>query len=175
MPPRVINLLINPLVWLWPPKNLQKGALQWGDAHPPGLEGGFPTWAYAEFILNPYRTSRTTLRLPAGFTLLSYFAGSFLPPSGGVMLAKKAGKTDPPGPPGDFAVSVYDVNRRISLTTRPIDASIIAGPGGAPFYQRAPYSFVTENAQVKITVINRSNAVNTIQFILFGVQGGSPA
>ena len=54
--------------------------------------------------------------LPDNFTLLSFFASSSSVARGG------------------FRVNVYDINRRIRLTERPVNFNAIAGTGSSPLF-----------------------------------------
>jgi hypothetical protein len=157
MPERIINVLENTLWRMIPFGSLQKRIYKWGKSDQPGLEGGQPVWIYTEFNpLGALKTGRNTMVLPDHFTLLNYFAYASVTTHGG------------------FYVSLYDVNRRITICSRPLMMGNLAGSGAAPFFQRAPYPFVPEGAQCKVTIINKENANNVIQFGLYGVQGGQP-
>lgn len=130
------------------------------------IAGGTPSWVPCDFLpLGPSKTGRSKMPLPDNFTLLGFFASASVSDRGG------------------FRVNVYDVNRRIRLTERPVNFNAIAGTGSSPLFLggdwgnsrfAAPYAFQPNNAQVMITVVNLEIVNNNIEFGLYGVQGGHP-
>ena len=166
MPARLINLLVNPFARAMYAGQTepQSAVYLWGGKtvldH--GLEGnGPPQWPMIEFTnpaLGSLKTGRSRILLPEGFVLLSYWASS------------TNGNNNSHG---GFRVSVYDVNRRMTLTIRPIDFNTLAGNGTAPLFLRRPYPFgFSVNGsppQAKITIVNLENVANTIQFGFYGI------
>jgi len=103
--------------------------------------------------------------LPDNFTLLSFFASASSVLKGG------------------FRANVYDNNRRIRLTERPVDFNLMAGTGSSPLFlggdwgasrHAAPYAFQPNNAQAMITIVNLETVNNNIEFGMYGIQGGHP-
>lgn len=162
--PRLINTLLNPFAKLGESlTNNQKSVFLLGDGTVIPVKGGFPVWVYCEFnTLGALKTGRIRLPMPDNFRLLTYFASSSVNTKGG------------------FRVNVYDVNRRLRLTDRPVNAQSLAGNGSAPLFQgsaigsrqAAPYAFQPTNAQVLITVVNLESTASVIQFGMYGIQGG---
>jgi len=164
--PRLVNTLINPLARTGSLANNAKETYVLGDGSTIPIAGGFPIWVYCEFnTLGALKTGRVRLPMPDSFRLLSYFASASVNTKGG------------------FRVNVYDVNRRLRLTDRPLNVQTLAGNGSSPLFQgatigsrqAAPYAFQETNAQVLITVVNLESAPNLIQFGMYGIQGGRDA
>jgi len=155
-PVRLMNTKLNP-GWGMLKKNVPQSAIfRQGQQSPPGLEGGFPTFIYAEFpAMTPFNTEDLTLFLPDDFTLLGYVGQSQQADGGG------------------FSVQLYDVNRDIWLNDRLINFQNIAGTGSNQLIEREPYDFTAEKAQVLLRVANHSSVANNIQFALYGVVGGA--
>jgi hypothetical protein len=138
-----------------------------GSVFSDGIVGGTPSWIPCDFNpLGPSKTGRSKMPLPDNFTLLSLFASSSSVVKGG------------------FRVNVYDINRRIRLTERPVNFNAIAGNGSSPLFiggdwgtsrYALPYQFQATNAQVMITIVNLETVANTIEFGLYGIQGGHTA
>jgi hypothetical protein len=128
------------------------------------IAGGTPSWIPCDFLpLQPSKTGRSKMPLPDNFTLLAFFASASVSDRGG------------------FRVNVYDINRRIRLTERPVNFNAIAGTGSSPLFiggdwgpsrYAFPYQFQPDNAQVMITVVNLETVNNNIEFGLYGIQGG---
>jgi hypothetical protein len=149
--------------------NLQKDIYIYGDGSvfSDGIIGGTPSWIPCDFNpLGPSKTGRSKMPLPDNFTLLSFFASASSNVKGG------------------FRVNVYDINRRIRLTERPVNFNTIAGTGSSPLFIGGdwgpsrfalPYRFQPLNAQVMITIVNLETVNNTIEFGLYGIQGGHAA
>lgn len=154
-PSRLMNTKINP-GWGMVKKNVPQGAIfRQGQQSPPGLEGGFPTFVYAEFPqIAAYDTEDLTLFVPDDFTLLGYVGQSSQADGGG------------------FSVQLYDVNRDIWFNDRLINFQNIAGTAGSPLIEREPYDFVPDKPEVLLRVANHSANVNDIQFAMYGVVGG---
>lgn len=161
--PRLINTLINPFARSGSPANNAKDTYILGDGTVIPLVGGFPMWPYCEFnTLGALKTGRVRIAMPDSFRLLSYFGSASVNTKGG------------------FRVNVYDVNRRLRLTDRPLNLQTLAGTGSSPLFQgstigsrqAAPYAFQESNAQVMITIVNLESAPNIIQFGFYGIQGG---
>lgn len=75
--PRVMNYLKNSFAGMVP-KTFQKAIYKHGQAFPPGLEGGLPTWVYTEFpTLAAQATDDCIMDLPSNFVLLGYQARTF--------------------------------------------------------------------------------------------------
>jgi hypothetical protein len=131
------------------------------------IAGGTPSWIPCDLLpLGPSKTARMKLPLPNNFTLLSFFASASSNLRGG------------------FRVNVYDINRRIRFTERPVNFNEIAGQGNSPLFiggdwganrYGAPYPFQPDDAQVMITIVNLETVPNNIEFGLYGIQGGHPA
>lgn len=131
------------------------------------IQGGTPSWIPCDFLpLGPSKTGRSKMPLPDNFTLLSFFASVSSNVKGG------------------FRVNVYDNNRRIRLTERPVNFNAMAGTGSSPLFlggdwgpsrYALPYQFQPFNAQVMITIVNLETVNNNIEFGLYGIQGGHPA
>ncbi len=164
--PRLMNTLLNQFAIRGNTANNQKDPYMLGDGSVIPIKGGFPIWVYTEFnTLGALKTGRVRIPMPDSFRLLSYFASASVNTKGG------------------FRLNVYDVNRRLRLTDRPINAQSLAGNGSSPLFQggaigsrqAAPYAFQETNAQVHITVVNLESAPNLIQFGMYGIQGGKPA
>jgi hypothetical protein len=138
-----------------------------GSVFEGSIKGGTPSWIPCDFLpLGPSKTGRSKMPLPDNFTLLSFFASSSSVARGG------------------FRVNVYDINRRIRLTERPVNFNAIAGTGSSPLFLGGdwgasrvaqPYQFQPSNAQVMITIVNLEIVNNNIEFGLYGIQGGHPA
>lgn len=130
------------------------------------VTGGTPTWVPCDFLpLGASKTGRSKMPLPDNFTLLAFMASSSSVARGG------------------FRVNVYDINRRIRLTERPVNFNEIAGTGSSPLFIGGdwgpsrfafPYAFQPDNAQVMITIVNLEIVNNNIEFVLYGMQGGHP-
>ena len=138
-----------------------------GSVFDGNIKGGTPSWIPCDFLpLGPSKTGRSKMPLPDNFTLLAFFASSSSVVKGG------------------FRVNIYDINRRIRLTERPVNFNIIAGTGSSPLFLGGdwgpsrlaqPYQFQPTNAQVMITIVNLETVNNNIEFGLYGIQGGHPA
>jgi hypothetical protein len=161
--PRLMNTLLNPFAHTGTPSNNQKDPYMLGDGTVIPIKGGFPIWVYCEFnTLGAFKTGRVRIPMPDSFRLLSYFGSASVNTQGG------------------FRVNVYDVNRRLRLTDRPLNFQNLAGTGSSPLFQgsfigsrqAAPYAFQESNAQVLITVVNLEPNPNIVQFGMYGVQGG---
>jgi hypothetical protein len=163
--PRLINTLLNPFAQSGQAANFQKDVYLYGDGGIYGIKNGMPTWVYCDFLpLGPSKTGRTKINIPDSFTLLAFLASSSSIVRGG------------------FRVNVYDVNRRRRLTERPANFNTMAGTGSSPMFMGGsrssrmsadPYRFKDSNAQAMITIVNLETVNNNIEFILYGVQGGS--
>lgn len=137
-----------------------------GSVFDMAIQGGTPSWIPCDFNpLGASKTGRSKLPLPDNFTLLAFLASASSNVKGG------------------FRVNIYDINRRIRLTERPVNFNAMAGTGSSPLFlggdwgasrYALPYSFQPDNAQVMITVVNLETVANTIEFVLYGVQGGHP-
>lgn len=163
IPPRLMNLLINPFAksMLAGQSDFQSAVYQWGGI--PTLDHGLspdgpPQWPMVEFTnpaLGAFKTGRSRILLPDDFVLLNFFASASVNNVGG------------------FRVMVYDVNRQRSLTIRPCNFNTLAGNGSAPLFLRRPYPFgrsLNNNPPTaKITIVNLENAANSIQFGFYGV------
>lgn len=161
--PRWVNTLLNQFAVRGTIANNQKDPYILGDGTVIPIKGGFPMWVYCEFnTLGSFKTGRVRIPMPDSFRLLSYFGSASVNAQGG------------------FRVNVYDVNRRLRLTDRPINFQTVAGTGSSPLFQggmtgsrqAAPYAFQETNAQLLITAVNLEPNPNVIQFGMFGVQGG---
>jgi len=168
MLPRIIATFTNvfSVVGNTPADN-QKDVYIIGDGSIFGdVTGGTPSWIPCDFNpLGPSKTGRSKLPLPDNFSLLAFFASCSSNVKGG------------------FRVNVYDVNRRIRLTERPVNFNALAGTGSSPLFIGGdwgldrvayPYAFQPNNAQVMITIVNLETVNNTIEFGLYGIQGGHP-
>lgn len=166
MLPRLMNLLINPFarsrdisgdpggaVYLFGGQTILDHSL---------LSDQPPQWPMIEFsnpALGTLKTGRSRILLPEDFVLLNYWASASSNVQGG------------------FRVNIYDVNRRRSLTIRPVNFNTLAGQGSAPLFQRRPYPFgrtiqvkgVSQPPCAKITLVNLEAVANTIQFGFYGV------
>jgi hypothetical protein len=160
MLPRLLNLLLNPLAKLNHDglANFQKSVYDWSKGSTLALtaDGLPPQWPLVEFIpLGPLKTGRSRIMLPEDFVLLSYFASSSSNVKGG------------------FRVSVYDVNRRRSLTIRPVNFNTIAGNGSSPLFFQRPYPFGrsinNSPPQAKIVISSLESVNSNIQFGFYGV------
>lgn len=162
MLPRLMNLLVNPFAKVL---GTGQGSPQTSIFYLGGqqvLDGktsdaGPPNWPFIEFsnpALGALKTGRSRILLPEDFVLFSYWASSSSNVKGG------------------FRVMVYDVNRRMPLTLRPVNFNTLAGQGAAPLFLRDPYPFgrSVNNSppQAKITVVNLETVGNTIQFGFLG-------
>lgn len=161
--PRLLNTLLNPFAVGESLANWQKSPYLLGEGPMVPIDGGFPMWVYCEFnTLGALKTGRVRIPMPDNFRLLSYLASASVTTNGG------------------FRVNVYDVNRRLRLTDRPVNAQTLSGAGASPLIQGitvgsrkvSPYAFQESNAQVLITIVNLEPAANLIQFGMYGVQGG---
>jgi hypothetical protein len=161
--PRLVNTLLNQFAVRGTIANNQKDPYILGDGTILPIKGGFPVWVYCEFnTLGSLKTGRVRIPMPDSFRLLSYFGSATVNAKGG------------------FRVNVYDVNRRLRLTDRPVNFQDLAGTGSSPLYQggftgsrrAAPYAFQESNAQALITIVNLEPNANIIQFGMYGVQGG---
>ena len=155
-PTRLMQKTPNPY-WGMVKKNTIQGAVyRQGEQSPPGLEGGFPTFVYAEFpTIAPSDTQDLTLYVPDDFTLLGYLGSAVHLDGGG------------------FSFQVYDADRDIWLNDRLINFQCLAGTGRAPLIEREPYDFKPDKPQVLLRVANHSTSQNDIQFALYGIVGGS--
>lgn len=160
---RLVNTLINPFARSGFAANNQRDPYILGDGTVIAISGGFPMWVYCEFnTLGSLKTGRVRIPMPDSFRLLTYFGSATVNTKGG------------------FRVNVYDVNRRLRLTDRPINFQTLAGTGSSPLFQGstigsrqgAPYAFQPNNAQVLITIVNLEPNPNVIQFGMYGIQGG---
>lgn len=163
MLPRLMNLLINPFArgYAAGQADPQNAVFKWGGDilldH--GLQAAVimpPQWPTIEFSpLGPGKTGRSRLLLPDDFVLLFMFASSSVNARGG------------------FRVSVYDVNRRRTLTIRPVNFQNLAGTGSTPLILRAPYAFGrsinNSPPQAKVTVVSLETANSNVQFGFCGV------
>jgi hypothetical protein len=163
MPPRLINLLLNPFARTGFASNNQRDVYLLGDGSIIPIAGGFPIWVYCEFnTLGALKTGRVRIPMPENFRLLTYFGSATVNTKGG------------------FRVNVYDVNRRQRLTDRPLNLQTLAGTGSSPLFQGstigsrqgAPYPFQSSNATALITIVNLESSPNIIQFGMYGLQGG---
>ncbi|MBZ5662705.1 MAG: hypothetical protein LAO08_20075 [Acidobacteriia bacterium] len=161
--PRLVNTLLNQFALRGFPANNQKDPYIFGDGTIIPIKGGFPIWVYCEYnTLGALKTGRVRIPMPDDFRLLSYFGSASVNTKGG------------------FRVNVYDVNRRLRLTDRPVNLQTLAGTGSSPLYQggftgsrqAAPYAFQKSNSQVLITIVNLEPNPNQIQFGMYGIQGG---
>lgn len=163
MLPRLMNLLVNPFArgvgaGQADPQN---AVFQWGgttliDHGLQALVTIAPQWPLIEFIpLGPGKTGRSRILLPNDFVMLYMFASSSSNVRGG------------------FRVSVYDVNRRRTLTIRPVNFNTLAGQGATPLILRAPYPFGrsinNSPPQAKVTVVSLENVNSNVQFGFMGV------
>ena len=160
MLPRLLNLLVNPFAKLSHDglANFQKSIYAWGKGSTLGAfaDGLPPQWPMIEFMpLGPLKTGRSRILLPDDFVLLTYFASSSSNVKGG------------------FRVSVYDVNRRRSLTVRPVNFNTIAGNGSSPLFMERPYPFGksinNSPPQAKIVISSLETVNSNIQFGFYGV------
>ena len=166
MAARLMNLLVNPFAKsdLAGQSDFQSAVYNWGGGlvldH--GLEGaGPPQWPMVEFTnpaLGALKTGRSRIMLPDDFVLLNFFASSINTNNNSH---------------GGFKVNIYDVNRRQTLTIRPVNFNALAGQGSAPLFLRRPYPFGrsinNSPPQAKITIVNLETVANSIQFGFYGV------
>jgi hypothetical protein len=151
------------------PADNQKDVYMLGDGSvfDEAIQGGTPTWIPCDFLpLGPSKTGRSKMALPDNFTLLAFLASASVNTKGG------------------FRVNVYDINRRIRLTERPVNFNLMGGTGNSPLFlggdwgpsrYALPYQFQELNAQVMITIVNMETQNNNIEFVLYGIQGGHAA
>lgn len=153
--PRLINTLVSPRVGMIP-KVWQRAVYRHGAGPQPGLEGGMPSWVYAEFSLAAQETQDTTFPLPAGFNLLSFAALSFA--------ADNSAQ--------HFRVQMYDVNGQIDfIPGKAVDHSLISGSLGKMFFLTEPYFFRGAEPQLQLRISNLALVAVTTQFTLYGIQG----
>lgn len=170
MPPRLINTsLINPFASNFGNGNdlsdFQKSVYFFpgGNPDPAGgqtplrdnLVDPFPVWIGVDLQMGPLKTARGHFPIPANFWLLSFFASSSSNVNGG------------------FKVVVYDNNRRLPITLRPVDFNTLAGTGNSPLFLRVPYLLnpAGNDVKVKWTASNLETVTtNNVQFGLFGTQ-----
>ena len=162
MAPRLMNLLVNPFAREYKMTGDLGGAVYkfgGGLVLTDESDGtAMPQWPMIEFTnpkLGALKTGRSRILLPDDFVLLNYFASASSNVQGG------------------FRVMIYDVNRRMPLTLRPVNFNTLAGQGGAQLFQRRPYPFgkSVNNSppQAKITIVNMEAVANSIQFGFYGV------
>lgn len=155
-PTRLMNTKINPYWGMIDKNTPQSAVFRQGQQSPPGLEGGFPTFVYAEFpAIAAFDTQDLTFFVPDDFTLLGFVG--------------KATQMDG----GGFSYQLYDVNRDIWLNDRLVNFQCAAGTGARQLIEREPYDFVSEKAQVLLRVANHAIEVNDIMFALYGIVGGA--
>jgi hypothetical protein len=159
-----MNTLLNQFAVHVDAVNSQRTVYVLGDGTIIPIKGGTPMWVYTEFnTLGANKTNRVRVQMPESFRLLTYFGSASVVTKGG------------------FRVNVYDLNRRMRLTERPVNLQILAGTGASPLFQGGslgsrqaqPYAFQDSNAQVLITIVNLEASANLIQFGMYGIQGGS--
>lgn len=167
MLPRIINTQQNRRVGMIP-KVFQRNIYRHGELYPAGLEGGCPSWVYAEMTLAAQATDDTTLALPVGFNLLSMMGISLL--------------YDASTPPvlqntqGDFRVQIYDVNgQRDFIPGKAVNGGNIGGNLGRVSFLTHPYFFAGDEPQVQIRLSNLNAQFQAqVQFCLYGSQGVFP-
>lgn len=149
---RLMNTEVNPFVRLYPLSE-QKGIYLFGDDAPVGLEGGVPTWAFAEFpAVQGLDTQDTTVVLPDDFWVLTFL---------GLSIGGSA-----------FKAWFYDVNRKLAFMDRTVVSGALMGNGSSPLFLKVPYQFEGPEASCAIRVVNQTNAVNDIMIAFYGVVGG---
>jgi hypothetical protein len=159
-PTRLIGVAVNPL-WAMLPKTPQKAIFNQGQHSAEGFQGGWPQWAIAEFnSVQPYDTVDSTIDLPDGFTLLAILGISYQAAGGDI------------GAGGEYAFELYDVNREQWFFEKITKRGTRSGGGNSPLFEKAPYSFVPQNAQCTVRVSEQLGIASNIQVILFGVVGG---
>jgi hypothetical protein len=137
-----------------------------GSVFDGAVQGGTPSWIPCDFSpLGPSKTGRCKMPLPDNFTLLAFMASASVNTKGG------------------FRLNVYDINRRIRFTERPVNFNAFAGTGSSPLFLGGdwgtsrfalPYQFQPTNAQCMITVVNLETVNNNIELVMYGIQGGHP-
>jgi len=163
MIPRLMNTQQNPRVGMVP-KVFQRGVYKHGQLYAPGLEGGMPTWCYAEMLLEAQATDDTTLTLPVGFNLIAFMGVSYLSVAG-----------VPSAVAGDFRVQIYDVNgQRDFIPGKAVNAGNISGNQGKISFLVHPYFFAGDEPQAQIRLSNLSTQQALVQFALYGPQGVFP-
>jgi len=154
-PTRLLNTQVNPY-WGMLKKNVPQAAVYiQGQAHPPGFEGGLPTWIPLEFAaVAAFDTQDGTIQLPSGFTLFCLLGYTSQPDSG-------------------IAVQAYDVDSERWISDKLADGRILTGQKGAVLIERVPHTFDGKEPQVFIRVVNQAAAQADISIALFGVVGGA--
>jgi len=162
--PRLMNLMVNPFAINMTdigPANLQRNVYRYATYGLPAelqsrfkFQNPFPIWIGCDITLGPQKVARGHFPIPANFFLLNYFASSSSNVRGG------------------FKLVVYDTNRRIPLTVRPVNFNTLAGQGSAPMYLQEPYAVNPEGGEVKIkwTITGLETVQTTVQFGLYGIQ-----
>jgi hypothetical protein len=157
--PRLMNLLVNPFAVTGSIADFQKDVYQYKQyGQIPILRNGFqhpfPIWIGCSLSLGAFKTARGLFPIPANFYLLNYFASTDSNANGG------------------FKVVVYDSNRRIAMTDRPINFNTLAGQGSAPLFQRVPYPMNVNGGEVKVkwTITSLESVATNVEFGLYGIQ-----
>jgi hypothetical protein len=162
--PRLINTNPSPRVGMVP-NIYQRAVYKHGQLYAPGLEGGMPSWVYAEMLLEAQATDDTTLALPTAFNLLSFSGLSYLT-TGGV----------PSGGNGVFRVQIYDVNgQRDLIPGKAVNIDNICGNQGHVAFLPEPYFFEGDEPSVQLRLSNQSTQQSLVQFVLYGSQGVYPS
>lgn len=157
-PTRLLNKQVNPY-WGMVVKNSPQVAVYiQGQTHPPGFEGGLPTWIPLEFPSVPaYDAQDGVISLPAGFTLLCLLEYS----------TQAAG----------FAMQVYDVASSEWLSDKLADSRLMAGQLGVGILDRIPHTFEPDaqgnDAQLFIRITNQASVAADIMVAAYGVVGGA--
>ncbi len=157
-PIRLMNKQVN-AYWGMVDKNTPQSAVYiHGQAHPPGFEGGLPTWIPIEFeSVAAYEAMDGILSLPNEFTLLCLLGYS----------SQAAG----------VAFQLYDACTNRWISDKLAEGGLLTGIGGGALIDRVPHTFVQDaqgnDPQIQIRVSNQAAVAADIMIALYGVVGGA--
>lgn len=152
-PTRLMNTQVNPY-WGMLDKNVAETSVYiQGQAHPPGFEGGVPSWIPVEFpAVLAFDTQDSVIPLPKEFTLLCLLGYS----------TQAAG----------IAIQAYDVDSGRWIADKLADGRLITGQLGFALIERVPRTFSGENPQLFVRVVNQAAATADVMVALYGVVDG---
>jgi hypothetical protein len=152
------GVLKNPLARMLPLSREQAQVYRYGERLPPsaGLENHCPTWECVSMVLTNQATLQARVNLQRHFTLLAITANATSVVNGG------------------FRALLYDMQKKVRFSDRPVQQTLIAGTEGpvgpvAAFFLREPYTFDEPDSLLMVEISNLELVTNTVQLVLYGV------
>lgn len=147
------NTMTHPLCRMLPLFNWQRQVYRLAEKKPPagGMAEHAPSWETVNMVLPALGNLQARINLQRDFWLMALICSS------SVFTAS-----------GGFRAQFYDSLKKVRFADRGMNFANIAGGARRSFFLRDPYQFDLPDSQVLVIVQNLENAVNTIQFTLYG-------